>query len=137
MAAVAETVNVPRIVAACGSQTKRYVPAVSVTVQVCVPANATVVVWFTPGPVRWKLWMPRPVAHLDHVPARGQVGHADAVPRERDVRPVVRADRCHQGLRRWRRWRRGGGGVAVEAAVEPDPTVNDSDMPVVECGSHT
>jgi hypothetical protein len=45
------------MVVVCGSQTKRYVPAESVTVQVCVPVNETAVAAFTPGPERWKLWM--------------------------------------------------------------------------------
>src|SRR5205809_4935643 len=43
---------------ACGSQTNLYVPFFSVTVHCVVPVEPTPVFLFTPGPVRWKLWMP-------------------------------------------------------------------------------
>jgi hypothetical protein len=33
------------------------VPATSVTFHVAIPMNETVVVWSTPGPLRWKLWL--------------------------------------------------------------------------------
>jgi hypothetical protein len=48
-------VKLPFITGTCGSHTYWYVPAESVTVQLVVPTNATVVDWSTPGPVRWKL----------------------------------------------------------------------------------
>src|SRR4051794_26978025 len=41
----------------CGSHTYLYVPFLSVTVHVNVPFGPTPVFLFTPGPVRWKLWM--------------------------------------------------------------------------------
>src|SRR3954468_21447950 len=40
-----------------GSHTYLYVPFLSVTVHVNVPFAPTPVFLFTPGPVRWKLWM--------------------------------------------------------------------------------
>src|SRR5262245_34406336 len=42
---------------ACGSHTNLYVPFLSVTVHVNVPCEPTPVFLFTPGPLRWKLWM--------------------------------------------------------------------------------
>ena len=52
------TLKLPFIAAACGSQTYLYVPFFKVTVTVLVPEKATPVIsLFTPGPVRWKLWI--------------------------------------------------------------------------------
>ena len=49
------TVNVRRICAACASQVTKYVPSVSVTVNVLSSTSGTLVSWSTPGPLRWKL----------------------------------------------------------------------------------
>ncbi len=48
------TVKEPFMKYACGSQTYLYVPFRRMTCQICVPMPPTVVVLFTPGPVRWK-----------------------------------------------------------------------------------
>ncbi len=42
---------------ACGSHTYLYFPFFSVSVHVVEPLNVTDVFLFTPGPVRWKLWI--------------------------------------------------------------------------------
>ena len=52
----APTVKLPRIWAECGSHWKKYVPSVSVTVNVLSPMPSTSVVTATPGPEKSKLW---------------------------------------------------------------------------------
>ena len=45
------------MIVACGSQMKRYVPRSTATVQMYVRTAATLVLRFTPGPIRWKSWI--------------------------------------------------------------------------------
>src|SRR5207244_8063801 len=52
------TVKLPFMIDACGSHTYVYLPAFSVTVQDFVPTKETPVFLSTPGPFRWKLWIP-------------------------------------------------------------------------------
>src|SRR5262245_61299918 len=41
---------------ACGSHTNVYLPFFRVTVHVELPVFGVLVLLFTPGPLRWKLW---------------------------------------------------------------------------------
>ena len=55
-AATAPTVKLPFICDECGSHWKKYVPSVSVTVNVLSPTNSTSVATAAPGPEKSKLW---------------------------------------------------------------------------------
>src|SRR5215211_6625918 len=51
------TISFPAIVVEWGSQTKLYVPSLTVTVKDRSPTKSMSVETLTPGPERWKLWM--------------------------------------------------------------------------------
>ena len=55
--ALSMTVKDPFMTVAWGSQTNTYLPFLRVIANVFVPTAGTLVFTFTPGPVRWKLWM--------------------------------------------------------------------------------